>query len=112
MQYSSFIPFSYKIGLINCLIHRAFKISSSYLVFHDKINKINNILLKNMYPMFVIDNRIKRFLEIQYTTINNENTINNNKNDILNYRILGLFQTQPKSSLNKFVISIAKTLIL
>ena len=39
-QYSSFTPFSYKIGLINCLIHRAFKISSSYLTFHDEINKI------------------------------------------------------------------------
>ena len=39
-QYSSFTPFSYKIGLINCLIHRAFKISSSYLTFHDEFNKI------------------------------------------------------------------------
>ena len=53
--------------------------------------------------MLVIDNQIKRFLE---------DTINNNKKYILSYHILGLFQTQPKSSLNKFVISIAKTLIL
>ena len=37
--YSSFTPFSYKIGIINCLIHRAFKISNSYLIFHDDINK-------------------------------------------------------------------------
>ena len=111
-QYSSFTPFSYKIGLINCLIHRAFNISSSYLIFHDEINKIKNVLQKNMYPMLVIDNQIKRFLEKQYTTKSNEDTINNNKKYILSYHILGLFQTQPKSSLNKFVISIAKTLIL
>ena len=32
-----------------------------------------------MYPIFVNDNQIKRFLEVQYTTINNEDTINNNK---------------------------------
>ena len=50
---------------------------------------------------------------MQYTTINNENTIINNKKVyILNYRILEFFQTQPKSSLNKFVISIVKILIL
>ena len=37
---------------------------------------------KNIYPIYVIDNHIKMFLEIQYTTIqyiSNENTINNNK---------------------------------
>ena len=61
--------------------------------------------------MIVIDNQIKSFLEIQYTTINNENTVNNNKKHVLNYRILGLFQMQPKSSLSDFVICIAKTLI-
>ena len=32
-----------------------------------------------MYLIFVIDNLIKSFLEMQYTTINNENTANNNK---------------------------------
>ena len=32
-QFHSFTPMSYKIGLIRCLIHRAFKISSSYIIF-------------------------------------------------------------------------------
>ena len=53
-----------------------------------------------MYPIFVIDNQIKRFLEMQYTTINNENTVNNATK----------IQTQPKLSLIKFVISIVKTI--
>ena len=79
MQYTNFTPFSYRIGLINCLIHRAFKIRSSYLIFHDEINKIKNILQKSMNPLFVKDKLIKRFLEMQNTTINNEKTINNNK---------------------------------
>ena len=48
-QYNSFTPFSYKIGLIKCLVHRAFKISSSYIIFHNEINKIKNILQKNTY---------------------------------------------------------------
>ena len=32
-----------------------------------------------MYPMFAIDSKIKRILEMQYTTTNSENTINNKK---------------------------------
>ena len=96
-QDNSFTPFNFKIGLIKCLIHRAFK-----------INKKKNILQKNMCPIFVINNHIKRFLEMQYTIISNKNTINNNKK--LNFKLLyiGTSQTQPKLCLNKFVISIVK----
>ena len=43
---------------------RALKISSSYIIFHNEINKIKNILQKNMYSIIVIDNQIKRFLEM------------------------------------------------
>ena len=32
-----------------------------------------------MYLIFVTDNQIKNFLEMQYTTIKNENTPNSNK---------------------------------
>ena len=31
-----------------------------------------------MYPIFVKDNQMKKFFEIQYTTKSNENTIDNN----------------------------------
>ena len=69
-------PSSYKIGLIKYFIHSVFKISSSYIVFHNEINKIKNILEKNAHLIFVIDSHIKKFLEIKYTTKSNENTIN------------------------------------
>ena len=64
-----------------------------------------------MHPIFVIDNQIKRFLKILYNTKSNESTINNNKKYISNYRLSGLFQTQPKLNLSKFGISIVKALI-
>ena len=66
-QYDSFTPFTYKTGLIKCLIHRAFKISSSYIIFHDELNKIKLLLQKNLYPLHVIDQQIKKFLDKQYT---------------------------------------------
>ena len=42
-QYNSFTPFSYKIGLIKCLILKVFKVSS-YIIFPYELNKITNIL--------------------------------------------------------------------
>ena len=45
MQYNKLALFG-----IKSLIHRAFKIRISCIVFHNKINKIKNILQKNMYP--------------------------------------------------------------
>ena len=38
-NYLSFTPLSYKIGLVKTLIHRAFKIYSSWCLFHDEVNK-------------------------------------------------------------------------
>ena len=66
-QFHSFTPMSYKIGLIKCLIQRAFKIISSYIIFHNELEKIKILVQKNMYPKSVIDNQIKTFLDKQFT---------------------------------------------
>ena len=100
-QYNSFKPFTHKISLIKCLIHTAFKISSSYIIFQNEINKIKNILQKNIYPVFVIGNQIKRFLEIQYTTISNENTVNNNKKVYFKLPYIGTFLNASKIKLKQ-----------
>ena len=57
---------SYKTGLVRCLIHRAFKISSSYTIFHNELEKVEILLQKNIYPKNVIDNQIKTFLDKQF----------------------------------------------
>ena len=56
-----------KIGLIRCLIHRPFKISSSYIIFHNELEKVKILLQKNIYPKSVIDNQIKTFLDKPFT---------------------------------------------
>lgn len=43
-KYNTFTPVSYKIGLIKCLILRAFKISCSYLIFDNELCKIKCLL--------------------------------------------------------------------
>ena len=51
--------------------------------------------------MFVIDNQIKRFLEMQNTTINNENTINNNKKGYFKLPYIGTFSNATKIKLKQ-----------
>ena len=58
---------SYKIGLVRCLINRALKINSSYIIFHNELEKVKILLQKNMYPKSIIDNQIKSFLDKQFT---------------------------------------------
>ena len=65
-RFHNFTPMSYKIGLIRCLIPRAFKISSSYFIFHNELEKIKILLQKNMYPKSVIVNQVKTFLDKQF----------------------------------------------
>ena len=48
-HFLSFIPFKYKIGLIRTLVDRAFKICSSWELFHVEIEKIVSMLSLNGY---------------------------------------------------------------
>ena len=41
-NYLGFTPFSYKVGLVRTLLHRAFMINSSWFLFHEKIVKIKH----------------------------------------------------------------------
>ena len=66
-KFNSFTPISYKIGLVRGLMYRAFKISSSYIIFHNELEKVKILLQKNIYPKSVIDNQIKTFLDKPFT---------------------------------------------
>ena len=58
MNFTSFTSYSYKLGLIRTLIDRAYKINSTWLVFHQETTKIRDFLLKNSYPAHIIDKAI------------------------------------------------------
>ena len=60
---------SYKIDLVRCLIHRAFKICGSYIIFRNELEKIKTLLQKSMYPKRAIDRQIKTFLEKQFAVV-------------------------------------------
>ena len=63
MSFKSFIPETYKIGLIKSLLFRCFSLSSDFIKFHHEIDKLKSILYKNSYPRDLIDKCIKEFLD-------------------------------------------------
>ena len=61
-NFESFIPITYKRGLINTLLFRYFNISSSYAIFHAQIEKFRQIMTKNGYPEKFFDKIVRSFL--------------------------------------------------
>ena len=67
-NFVSFTSYSYKIGLIKTLIHCTYEISSYWTSFNEKISNVKHLLMKNMYPSYLIDEQVKRFLHNKFCT--------------------------------------------
>ena len=67
-NYSSFVAESFKRGLLMSLLHRGFHICSSWDKFHEEINNLRSIFVKNGYPNNMINKCIKLFFEKLHTT--------------------------------------------
>ena len=65
-NYDSFTFNTYKIGLVHTLLFRLFKICSCMKNFHIEVKHLRSILKCNNYPVNIIDQCIKKFLEKLY----------------------------------------------
>ena len=61
------MPKSYKKGLVNSLVFRAWKLCSSYVLFHSEIMFVKELLMSNGYPANFIDSIVHRFLSKQFS---------------------------------------------
>ena len=61
-NYLGFTPFSYKVGLVRTLLHRAFMISSSWFLFHEEIVKIKHYLGRKLIPCVLLISKLSSFL--------------------------------------------------
>lgn len=68
LNYRSICPDRYKTGVIKTLLHRGYAVCSDWQSFHQEIVRIKKLLTNNNYPMKVIDDTIRTFL-------NNKNTL-------------------------------------
>ena len=62
-KWSSFCPHRYNINLINCLLTRSYRICNSYRAIHKEFEHITDMLLKNGYPLSIINSQIREFLD-------------------------------------------------
>ena len=61
-HFDSFIPISYKFGLVSTLIFRCFSICSDMSKFHLEVENLKFIFRKNGYTSSFIDSCIKKLL--------------------------------------------------
>ena len=66
-NFKSFMPDSYKKGLVYTLLHRAFTLCSSWDKFHSEVCFLKEIFRKNLFPTFFIDRCVKIFLDKIFT---------------------------------------------
>ena len=107
-NFCSFTPMTYKKGLIKTLLSRAFKISSSWQLFHNEIENIKVLLQKNSYPPNMIDEQIKNFLDSKLKA----NHTNNISNDNLHYfklPFLGNISSNTKRKITNLCKKFCKT---
>ena len=62
LNFTAMCPKKWKFGLINCLLHRAYVISSSWKIFSDEICFLKGIFKQNGYPADLFDSCVKKFL--------------------------------------------------
>ena len=62
-HFDSFLPSTYKFGMIYTLAYRCFRICSDWTHFHAELVLLKEIFRKNAYPENFIDKCFKRFLD-------------------------------------------------
>ena len=72
LNFKSFTSFSHNISLVKCLIDRSFKISNNWNSFHNDIENIKSNLIKNAYPLFLINKVIKKYLDYKFSSNQNQ----------------------------------------
>ena len=77
LNFCSLSPERYKLGAIKTFLHRAYDVSSSWTSLHLEIERIKQLLTNNNYPMKVIDDTIRKFLDKKQAPQPENNTVTN-----------------------------------
>ena len=100
-NFKSFIPGTYKIGLIKSLLFRCFSLCSDFIKFHHEIDKLKSILYKNSYPRDSIDKCIKEFLDKILTPKPVVSTVP--KKQLITLPYLGKLSLQIRTRINRIM---------
>ena len=109
-NFKSFIPETYKIGLIKSLLFRCFSLSSDFFKFHHGIDKLKSILYKNSYLHDLVDKCIKEFLDKILAPKPIVNTVPK-KNLVIALSYLGKLSLQIRTRINCIMKNNSHTVI-
>ena len=62
-NFFSFTSYTYKIGLVYCLIDRAYKINNTIFGFNQDMSKVKEVLNRNMFPSHLVETITGKYLE-------------------------------------------------
>ena len=62
MNFSSYSPSQWKFSLIKCLLHRAYKIASSWCLFHTEVIKLREMFILNAYLAQIFGFTLEKFM--------------------------------------------------
>ena len=108
LNFKSCTSFSYKIGLIKCLINRSFKTCNNWNSFHNDIKNLKSSLIKNNISSIL--KVIKKYLDYKFSSNPDEL---NEKSDVHSFKLpyIGNFSYHIKNKLWKLAKSFAKKIL-
>ena len=62
LNYKALVPKIWKKNTVTSMVYRAFRLTSSWKLFHEEILKIKDVLIYNNYPKWWLDSAVKLFL--------------------------------------------------
>ena len=66
LNFHSFVPNLFKINSIKTLLHRAYSICSTWISFHEELERLKDYFHSNGYALPLIEKHIKRFINNRF----------------------------------------------
>ena len=109
LNYNSFTPLAYKRGLVKTLIDRLYHINNTWLGFHLNLEELKIILQKNEYPLYFIDNIVKKYLH-KKRLLDDITEDTNNGIECRYYKLpyIGTFSKHTQKKLNSIIRKFCK----
>ena len=112
LNFNSFLPMDHKKGLIHNLLFPAYNVRVDQVTLHNEIEFLISIWQRNSFPLFFIDNCIKKFLDNLFINRNISGTVSKKKEVFNCLEFLGKIYLQSKDQLTEIVCTCKKNIKL
>ena len=102
LSFLSFVPEQFKINAIKTLLYRCYNICSNWESIHNELTFLTNFFQNNNFPLFLIHDNIKTFLNKTFSTVPTQN-VDKSKYHYIILPFYGLFSYSIRKSLHKLL---------